>query len=493
MYAGGGSSLPSGAASHGHHAHAGGSSGSGGASSHGHHSSAAFSSQQAEANDLDALVFDFGSSKCKLGFAGEDFPRVYESPLALEGQEDHQAQGFDAESELMNARARRAARMELEPEKVAQWLFDAAASRLRTRVGDHPLLVAERPFAFPAEVVNFREDGEAAGQEAANRKRDARHRERMVEVLMEDLGVPAVFFAKSPVLVCYANARTSGLVVELGATYSSVSTVHDGYALSYPRSQVALFGGHDLDAFLRAKVAPQLVKSHAVMSADELIARRGSADASAWSYAVEAKESGLCRAADGAFDEAQNTQLPLINYELPDKTVVTLGTERFSVAEQYFISATRPDANAESSTETAAPATSSNPILASNGSHIAAINLPDIICETAGRSTETELRRELLQNVVVSGGSSCFENLPTRLEREIVNSLINQPLTSAAGPYAAAANMRVKVVAAHTQERKVGAFLGGSILASLGSFHEMWLSKHEYAEHGASLVHKKCP
>jgi hypothetical protein len=34
---------------------------------------------------------------------------------------------------------------------------------------------------------------------------------------------------------------------------------------------------------------------------------------------------------------------------------------------------------------------------------------------------------------------------------------------------------------------------GGSILASLGSFQQMWLSKAEFEEHGASLIHRKSP
>lgn len=549
MFAGGGSSASSGSAGgsghgHGHHAGGAGGSASGGPSGHGHghHSSAGappFSSQLAEANDLDALVFDFGSARCKFGYAGEDFPRVYESPLDRSARSvDRTRADFDAASVAAMADARRAARMELEPEKMAQWLFDTSAARLRTRMTDHPLLYVERPFAIPPEVANYRDadaddamDGSSAldprdpsssrskaGSTAtpsagsttttpstttgttSNKKRDARLRERMVEVLMEDLGVPAVFFAKSPVLVCYANARTSGLVVELGATYSSVSTVHDGYAFTYPKSQVALFGGHDLDAFLRAKLAPQLERFHqqGLTTVDGEIAKRVPLESSHWwSYAIEAKESGLCRAADGAFDEAQNAQLPLINYELPDKTIVTLGTERFSVAEQLFA---RPEAessdDATASSTTDASATSSSPILTPQGNHRSAINLPGLICETAGRSTEAELRRELFQNVVVSGGGSCFDNLPTRIEREVVASLSTLQLPLSAANYGVVAplpNLRVKVVAAHAQERKVGAFLGGSILASLGSFHEMWLSKAEYAEHGAALVHKKCP
>jgi len=34
---------------------------------------------------------------------------------------------------------------------------------------------------------------------------------------------------------------------------------------------------------------------------------------------------------------------------------------------------------------------------------------------------------------------------------------------------------------------------GGSILASLGSFQQMWMSKAEFEEHGASLIHRRAP
>lgn len=38
-----------------------------------------------------------------------------------------------------------------------------------------------------------------------------------------------------------------------------------------------------------------------------------------------------------------------------------------------------------------------------------------------------------------------------------------------------------------------GAAPGGSILASLGSFQQLWMSRKEYAEHGAPLINRKCP
>lgn len=41
-------------------------------------------------------------------------------------------------------------------------------------------------------------------------------------------------------------------------------------------------------------------------------------------------------------------------------------------------------------------------------------------------------------------------------------------------------------------ERRFSAWIGGSILASLGSFHQMWVSKQDYEEVGKSIIEKKC-
>jgi actin-related protein len=49
--------------------------------------------------------------------------------------------------------------------------------------------------------------------------------------------------------------------------------------------------------------------------------------------------------------------------------------------------------------------------------------------------------------------------------------------------------MRVKIIA--PPERKYSVWIGGSILASLSTFQQMWVSKQEYDESGPSIVHRK--
>lgn len=69
-----------------------------------------------------------------------------------------------------------------------------------------------------------------------------------------------------------------------------------------------------------------------------------------------------------------------------------------------------------------------------------------------------------------------FPGITDRLQQEVTNM--------------APSSMRVKVIA--PPERKYSVWIGGSILASLSTFQQMWVSKQEYDESGPSIVHRKC-
>ena len=51
-------------------------------------------------------------------------------------------------------------------------------------------------------------------------------------------------------------------------------------------------------------------------------------------------------------------------------------------------------------------------------------------------------------------------------------------------------SIRVRVV--QPPERKYSVWIGGSILASLSTFQQTWVTRREYDEHGASIVRSKC-
>ncbi|KAE8670821.1 Actin-3 [Hibiscus syriacus] len=101
--------------------------------------------------------------------------------------------------------------------------------------------------------------------------------------------------------------------------------------------------------------------------------------------------------------------------------------------------------------------------------------LPDVQVITIG-AERLRCPEDLYGNIVLSGGSIMFSVIADRMSKEITALAPN--------------NMKIKVVA--PPDRKYSVWIGGSILASLSTFQQMWISKGEYDESGPSIVHRKC-
>jgi len=89
---------------------------------------------------------------------------------------------------------------------------------------------------------------------------------------------------------------------------------------------------------------------------------------------------------------------------------------------------------------------------------------------------DVDIRKDLYGNTVLSGGTTMFDGIDARMQKEI---------TALAPP-----TMTVKIVA--PPERKYSVWIGGSILSYLSTFQTMWITKQEYDESGPSIVHRKC-
>jgi len=89
---------------------------------------------------------------------------------------------------------------------------------------------------------------------------------------------------------------------------------------------------------------------------------------------------------------------------------------------------------------------------------------------------DIDVRRDLYQNIILSGGTTMYPGLTERLSKEV------QALVPG--------SVKVKVTA--PQERKYSVWIGGSVLSSLATFQTMWVTKQEYEETGPSIVHRKC-
>merc|ERR1712066_750847 len=146
-------------------------------------------------------------------------------------------------------------------------------------------------------------------------------------------------------------------------------------------------------------------------------------------------------------DGAENDNNLEQTYELPDGQVITIGAERFRAPEALF----QPSMVG----------------LEQEGVHQLTFN--------SIMKCDVDIRKDLYANIVLSGGSTMYPNLDKRVQKEI---------TALAPP-----SMKIKVIA--PPERKYSVWIGGSILASLSTFENMWITKDEYDESGPAIVHRK--
>jgi actin len=148
------------------------------------------------------------------------------------------------------------------------------------------------------------------------------------------------------------------------------------------------------------------------------------------------------------FDEEMKEPVAEQIYELPDGRTISVGNEAFRCPEVLF----QPSLLG----------------MESSGIHESIYN--------SIQKCDIDIRDEFFDNVILSGGSTMPPGIASRLEKELRKLAGYSP--------------RIKVLA--PPERKYSVWIGGSILASLSTFQDMWIQAIEYDDSGPSIVHRKC-
>ena len=421
------------------------------------------------------VVIDNGSFHLKAGFAGDAAPRSCfvsqvlhnNSPSVLVGYEERDEfnmgdnlqfspsyYGFKTLSPIQNTM--------ITHWKAMEYIWHHTFyNELRVAPEEHPVLLTE-PLNNPK--IN---------------------RERMVRLMFDRFNVPEVCVVVPAVLSLHASGITTGIVLDSGFETTRVVPIYEGFALPHA-CLTSSVGGRTMTNYMLTLLKERYNGTFTTSSEREVVR--------------DMKETLCCVADQALGKEPHNNGAK--EYEMPDGKIYTVDKARYLVPEVFFnpaligrmlkdvkpptnvcvalLSARHKRLGAESRLNQI-PCFLLRHVLSylnkgylrssdSSESRLQHLLFNSIKC------CDVDVRMELYGNIVLAGGNTMFKGIAARVTKELV---------ALAPP-----QMKVNVFA--PPFRRHSTWIGGSTLALSPTFQSRWISKVEYDEAGASIVHRKC-
>lgn len=261
-------------------------------------------------------------------------------------------------------------------------------------------------------------------------RKGKKERERMTKIMFETFEFRNMYINEETVLSLYASGRIRGAVVNSGYEVTRVASIYDGYSL--PICNLKLnFGGKQMTDYLNKNLIKKPCFNNMQLVRDM-------------------KENNCFVSQDFEADKliSETTTFHEKKYELPDGSLIKLNQDRFKSTEALF------------------------------QSKLFGINdysIQDLLLRSI-RTCDIDIRHEIFNNIVMSGGTSLLKGFFKRLRKETKSNL--------------SSNAKIRIIC--PPERRYSAWLGGSISSSLSTFQQLYVTKQEYEESGPSIVHRKC-
>ncbi|KAG8521482.1 Actin-related protein T1 [Galemys pyrenaicus] len=257
-------------------------------------------------------------------------------------------------------------------------------------------------------------------------------REKMVEVMFENFNVPAFYLSNHAVVALYASAAVTGLVLDSGYGITCTVPIYEGYSLPHAVTKLYM-GGKDITEHLTRHL---------------LIGRNMFPCILDRSLVEDIKENLCYVALEPEKEIWKKPEEVQKQYTLPDGNVIHIGHQLHQVPEVLF-----------------APEK-----LSSHNLGLSKMILGSIM------SCDIDIQQNLFAEIVLCGGNTLFPGLEERLMKEL------EQMASRGTP--------IKITA--SPNRCFSSWIGASMVTSLSSFKQMWITSADFKEFGTYVVQRKC-
>ena len=269
------------------------------------------------------------------------------------------------------------------------------------------------------------------------------NREKIASALFENLSAPAIFFASQPILSLFSTSNTSGVILESGEGVTQSCVVYEGYSIpnSYIRNN---YGGRDVTDYFQTLLKKQ---GYSFSTTSEFEIVRKIKEEICFTIVGSSSNNPLSNISNLELgnknkSESSNT------YNLPDGNAIKIGEEKSLAPEILF-----------------------NPsIIGSEHSSFQEMIVTSI------NKVDIDLRKNLFNNILISGGNTLFKGIQEKFHTEI--------------KYLSPKNMKVRI---HSPgNRLLSCWTGGNVISTLEIFKKMWVTKDDWGEKGnKSIIHIK--
>ncbi|ORZ03114.1 actin family [Syncephalastrum racemosum] len=270
------------------------------------------------------------------------------------------------------------------------------------------------------------------------------NREQMAQVMFEEYGFQGLYVAIQAVLTLFAQGLMSGVVVDSGDGVTHIVPVYQGYAPQNLTRRLDVAGRH----VTRYLIKLLLLRGYAFNRTADFETVR------------QIKEKFCYVSYDLEMDQRLGTDTTTLveSYELPDGRVIKVGSERFEAPECLF----QPD------------------LVDVEGKGMA-----ELLFDTI-QSADIDIRSDLYKHIVLSGGSTMYPGLPSRLEKEVKQLYLKDVLKMDASRL-----NKFKIRIEDPPRRKHMVYLGGAVLADIMKNKDSWwVTKQEWEEMGPRALDK---